>query len=201
MLKNKSVAALLFTLALFLSGYAVMEAQTIKQNFEWIIAKRITVSLNGITVQRGGITVTDGGVTLTDDDLTVTSGDLTITEGDVTVAAGDVLLAAGDLTLSEGDLTLSDNLYLTAQPVITVTGTFTPTGRYQPVIAGGAVGVTMTVGAEGMVTTITNIGTSVITITDTGTLKLSGNAALGQYDNITLRSDGTNWIEVGQTDN
>lgn len=186
-MKNKSLFALLFALLLFLSGYVVMEAQTIRQNFEWVIAKRITVTLNGITVQRGGVTVTDGGVTLTDDDLTVTSGDLTVTEGDVTVAAGD--------------LTLSDNLFLTAQPVITVTTFFTPTGRYQPITATAARGVTVTVGAEGMVTTITNVSTNTITITDTGTLKLSGNAALGQYDNITLYSDGTNWIEVGQVDN
>jgi len=72
-MKNKSFLALLFTLALFLSGYAVMEAQTIRQNFEWAIAKRITVTLNGITVQRGGVTVTDGGITVEDDDVTLRS--------------------------------------------------------------------------------------------------------------------------------
>jgi hypothetical protein len=46
---------------------------------------------------------------------------------------------------------------------------------------------------------ITNFDT--ITLTDTGTLKLSGNAALGQYDNITLMSDGANWVELSETNN
>lgn len=187
MMKNKSVLALVVTLCIFLSGYAVMEAQTIRQNFEWVIAKRITVTLNGITVQRGGVTVTDGGITVEDDDVTVTSGDITVTDGDVTVV--------------DGDLTLSDNLFLTAQPVITVTTFFTPTGRYQPVTATAARGVTMTVGAEGMVVTITNVGTNTITITDTAPLIMAGNLALGQYDNLTLRSDGTRWIEMGRSNN
>ena len=194
MMKNKSILALVVALCLVLSGYAVMEAQTIRQNFEWVIAKRITVTLNGITVQRGGVTVTDGGITVEDDGLTLTDDDLTVTSGDITVTAGDV-------TLADGDLTLSDNLYLMAQPVITVTTFFTPTGRYQPVTATAARGVTVTVGAEGMVVTITNVGTNTITITDTGTLIMAGNLALGQYDNLTLRSDGTRWIELGRSNN
>lgn len=200
-MKNKTIWSVVLALTLLLTGYAALNAQNIRQNFEWIIAKRITVTLNGITVQRGGVTVTDGGITVADDGLTLTDDDLTVTSGDITVTSGDITVTAGDVTLADGDLTLSDNLYLVAQPVITVTGTFTPLGRYQPVIAESAVGVTMTVGAEGMVTTITNIGTDVITITDTGTLIMAGNLALGQYDNLTLRSDGTRWIELGRSNN
>jgi len=45
------------------------------------------------------------------------------------------------------------------------------------------------------------VGSNTITLTDTGTLKLGGNAALGQYDSITLLSDGTNWIQVSKADN
>lgn len=193
-MKNKTIWSVVLALTLLLTGYAALNAQNIRQNFEWIIAKRITVSLNGITVQRGGVTVTDGGITVADDGLTLTDDDLTVTSGDITVTAGDV-------TLVDGDLTLSDNLYLVAQPVITVTTFFTPTGRYQPVTATAARGVTVTVGAEGMVTTITNVGTNTITITDTGTLIMAGNLALGQYDNLTLRSDGTRWIELGRSNN
>ena len=193
-MKNKTIWSVVLALTLLLTGYAALNAQNIRQNFEWIIAKRITVSLNGITVQRGGVTVTDGGITVADDGLTLTDDDLTVTSGDITVTAGDV-------TLVDGDLTLSDNLYLVAQPVITVTTFFTPTGRYQPVTATAARGVTVTVGAEGMVTTITNVGTNNITITDTGTLIMAGNLALGQYDNLTLRSDGTRWIELGRSNN
>jgi hypothetical protein len=57
-------------------------------------------------------------------------------------------------------------------------------------------------GTAGDVLTLVNIGSNAITITDTGTLKLSGNAALGQYDSVTLLSDGTNWIQVApESDN
>lgn len=191
-MKNKTIWSVVLALTLLLTGYAALNAQNIRQNFEWIIAKRITVTLNGITVQRGGVTVTDGGITVTDDGLTLTDDDLTVTSGDITVTAGDV-------TLADGDLTLSDNLYLVAQPVITVTTFFTPTGRYQPVLTTVTRGVTITVGAEGMVTTITNVSTPTLTITDTDAL--SGNMELGQYDNLTLRSDGTRWIELARSNN
>ena len=53
----------------------------------------------------------------------------------------------------------------------------------------------------GRVIVLVNVGSNTITLTDTGTLKLSGNAALGQYDNITLMSDGTNWVELSETNN
>ena len=178
-MKNKSLLALVFTLALFLSGYAVMEAQTIKQNFEWIVAKRITVTLNGITVQRGGITVAD-------DDVTVADG-----------------VTAADITASD-DLTTLD-LYLTQTSVqtITVGGTITPTGSYHQITASAARGTSSVSGVStaGRVLTLVNIGSNTITLTDTGTLKLAGNAALGQYDSITLLSDGTNWIQVSKADN
>ena len=59
----------------------------------------------------------------------------------------------------------------------------------------------MTAGTAGDLVYIINTGSNTITITDTGTLKLSGNAALGQYDTLLLWSDGTNWIEVAQADN
>jgi len=193
-MKNRFFLTLAVFLILFLSSTAVLHGQNIRQNFEWIIAKRVTVTLNGITVQRGGVTVTDGGITVADDGLTLTDDDLTVTSGDVTVTVGDV-------TLADGDLTLSDNLFLVAQPVITVTTFFTPTGRYQPVLTTITRGVTITVGAEGMVTTITNVSTPTLTITDTGTLIMAGNLALGQYDNLTLRSDGTRWIELGRSNN
>lgn len=192
-MKNKSLLALLFALALFLSGYAVMEAQTIRQNFEWVIAKRITVTLNGITVQRGGVTVTDGGITVEDDDVTVTEG---VTAADVTVT--------DDLTVDD-DASIGSDLTLGQQTVFTITqaGTLTPTGTYQQLTAAGAVSFgSIVTGTAGDVLTLVNIGSNTITITDTGTLKLSGNAALGQYDSVTLLSDGTNWIQVApESDN
>ncbi len=185
-MKNKTIWSVVLALTLLLTGYAALNAQTIKQNFEWIIAKRITVTLNGITVQRGGVTVTDGGITVADDDVTVTEG-----------------VTAADVTVSD-DLTTLD-LYVTqsASQTITYGGTITPTGAYHQITAAAARGTSSVAGVStaGRVVTLVNVGSNTITLTDTGTLKLSGNAALGQYDSITLLSDGTNWIQVSKADN
>lgn len=116
---------------------------------------------------------------------------------------------SGDLTVGD-DATVSDDLttadlYLTQQSTQTITyqGTITPTGAYHQIAASAARGTSSIAGAStaGRVVTLVNIGSQTITLTDTGTLKLSGNAALGQYDNITLIADGTNWIQVSKTDN
>lgn len=171
-MKHKSAVALLLTLVLFLSGYAVMEAQTIKQNFEWVIAKRLTVTSSGITVQNGNVAVTQG-----------------VTANDVTAA----------------DDTTTADLYLTQQVSQTIGfgGTITPTGAYHQITATAARGTSSVSGVAtaGRVVTLINIGSNTITLTDTGTLKLSGNAVLGQYDSLVLLSDGTNWIQLSKTDN
>lgn len=102
------------------------------------------------------------------------------------------------------DLTASGDLRMTKQTALTVTngGTITPTGSYQPLTAAGAVGTdAIATGTAGDLLVLVNAGSNTITLTDTGTLKLSGDAALGQYDSITLIADGTNWIEVAQADN
>jgi len=185
-MKNKTIWSVVLALTLLLTGYAALNAQTIKQNFEWVIAKRITVTLNGITVQRGGVTVTDGGITVEDDDVTVTEG-----------------ITAADVTVSD-DLTTVD-LYATQQSTqtITATGGITPTGAYHQITAAAARGTSSVAGVStaGRIVTLVNVGSNTITLTDTGTLKLGGNAALGQYDSITLLSDGTNWIQVSKADN
>lgn len=53
----------------------------------------------------------------------------------------------------------------------------------------------------GDVLILANQASTTITISDTGTLKLSGNLALGQYDSVTLISDGTNWIQAATSNN
>lgn len=182
---SKPVAALLFTLALFLSGYVAVEAQTIKQNFEWVIAKRVTVTLNGITVQRGGVTVSAGGVAVTEG---VTTDDMT---------------ASDDVSVADGLTTLDLFATQTSSQTITAGGTITPTGLYHRITAAAARGTSSVAGVStaGRIVTIVNVGSQTITLTDTGTLKLAGNAALGQYDSLVLLSDGTNWIQLAKTDN
>lgn len=178
-MKHKSAVAILVALTMLMTGYVAMDAQTIKQNFEWIIAKRISVTQNGITVTKGGVTVSAGTVAVTEG----------ITADDVTAA----------------DNTTTADLYLSQQSAQTITygGTITPTGAYNQITSSTARGTSSVAGVStaGRVVTIINVGTGTITLTDTGTLKLSGNAALGQYDSLVLLSDGTNWIQLSKTDN
>ncbi len=107
--------------------------------------------------------------------------------------------------LTVSDTAALDALRFPAQSSLTIVNdtTITPTGSYQPITAAGAVGTSsITAMSAGYVLTLVNTGSNTITFTDTGTLKLSGNAALGQYDALKLMSDGTNWIQVApESDN
>ena len=128
-------------------------------------------------------------------------GGLEVISGGLTVTAGGATITAGGLALSDGDLDVADDLTIAKQTWITVTDNLeiAPTGSYQPIAAAGAVGTSsITAGAAGDLLILTNTGTNAITITYTGTLKLSSNAALGQYDSLFLLSDGTNWVEIGE---
>ncbi|MCC6457271.1 MAG: hypothetical protein IT328_20120 [Caldilineaceae bacterium] len=96
------------------------------------------------------------------------------------------------------------DLRLKPAPAVTLTNgaTLTPTGSYQPVTAAGAVGFGAIVAdAPGTLLLLTNVSANTITVSDTGTLKLGGNRALGQYDTLWLVSDGTNWLELGYVNN
>ena len=72
-------------------------------------------------------------------------------------------------------------------------------------LCNAAAAVTCTVdnaSATGHVFNVINTGTETITFADSGNLKLSGNAVLGQYDTLSLYAADTNvWVEMGQQDN
>ncbi len=97
-----------------------------------------------------------------------------------------------------------NGLRAVAQTTITVSNNsiITPTGVYQPLTAAAACG-TASIAAlpAGSVVIFENLSANTITLTDTGTLLLAGNAALGQYDTLTVISDGTNWIQLSKADN
>jgi len=172
----RKILTFLAVISLLLLSTSLASGQPVRQPFEWIIAKQLTVNTTS--------TLT-GDVTL-GDDLTVTD-----------------LVTAADATVTD-DLTTVD-LYASqaASQTITAGGTITPTGLYHQITAAAARGTSSVAGVStaGRVVTIVNVGSNTITLTDTGTLKLAGNAALGQYDSITLLSDGTNWIQVSKADN
>lgn len=114
-----------------------------------------------------------------------------------------------DLTVDD-DLTVTDDatvtdLFVAQQTAQTITagGTITPTGTYHQITAAAARGTSSVAGVStaGRVVVLVNVGSNTITLTDTGTLKLTGNIALGQYDSLGLISDGTNWIQISTANN
>jgi hypothetical protein len=130
-------------------------------------------------------------ILITDD---VTAEDV-ITTDDVT--AGDDVVATDDVfatdTISATWSAHSERSALT----IGESGTITPTGTYQRLTSAGNVGTSSIANpTEGRLLILHNIGSNTITLTDTGTLKLSGNAALGNLDSVVLMADGTNWIQI-----
>ena len=156
-------------------------AQSARQQFEWVIAKRLTVDT---TAAIGGNTTVGGA-------LTGAAANFT---GNVTT----------DGTLSaDGDITGQDGLFLIPGTAISVTdgGTITPTTAVQELTAAGNVGAALAACADGQVQTLVNLSNVTVTITDTGGIKLAGNAALGQYDSLTVIGSGVTCIELARANN
>ena len=103
------------------------------------------------------------------------------------------------------DATLGADLIFAAQTAVTVTqdSTITPLGVYVPIQnQTGAVSTSsIAAGTAGQLLILTNISANTITITDTGTVMLSANIALGQYDTLALLADGTNWLQLSTSNN
>lgn len=157
----------------------------------WINATRLTVS--DTTTLTGAVTT--AGDVVVGDDLTVSDG----------------LAVTGDQTLTgalgvTGNATLAGELKLTAATSITVTANSTiATAGYTvvPLAAAGTVGTSAVTGCQtaGKLTVLRNTSAQTITITDTSTIMLGGNAALGQYDTLALLGDGTNCLQISKADN
>ena len=113
------------------------------------------------------------------------------------VASGSV--AAGT-TLTAGTSTFRG-----VQSTVTVTanGTIAVTADIVPLTAAGTVGTGTITGCNtaGKVTTFYNTANQTITISDTSTIMLAANAALGQYDTLTVLGDGTNCLGIAQSNN
>jgi hypothetical protein len=107
--------------------------------------------------------------------------------------------ATFDSTLIAGTLLR----FTTGSPIaVTQDSIITPTNTLQPLSAAGACS-TASIAAltAGTYVWFYNTSANVITITDTGTLLLSGNIALGQYDTLLLWCDGTNWMQLATSNN
>ena len=164
----------------FAKGLAVGENLTVTQN----------VDVDGIT--NVDVLDADGAADFAED-VTANKG-LSVGEN-ITITQNATVSGVGIFaTLLRG----------TPQTAITVTtnGYITPTGLIQPLAAAGNVETAnLAIGTAGDLLVLTNNSDTTITITDTGTIMLEGNAEISQYDTLTLYCDGTNWRQVSKQTN
>lgn len=201
---KKLATVTLLLLALALTITAFMPAQQ-KETIPWLIVKKLTVQAGGATfgsvldmssnaIQNIGASGTDFG---SDGSLTTAAG--------LTVTAGGATITAGGLTLSDGNAVVADFARITAQTSLTVTDStaFTPTGSYQPITAAGAVTPTLATSGytAGDILYLVNNSAQNIVIQDTGNQVLASSYTMGQYDTLTLRFDGTRWVEIARSNN
>lgn len=122
----------------------------------------------------------------------------------VSSSSAQVNVTNFDNVRADGFVRVDRFLRLSPNTPIAVTQgmTITPRGSYQPLQAGSAVSTgAIMPGNAGDVLYLVNVSTGTITISDTGKLKLGGTRALGQFDSLTLISDGDNWIEQSFANN
>lgn len=141
----------------------------------------------GNVVLHGNVTVADAN------DLTVTD-DVAVTDDIVTVD----IYSTGEVGASR-----QTTVTVTSGGTIPTTSSFVPlAGAYSSVgtstVSGCTAGATYS-----KVVTLYNTGTNSVVLTDTSTLKLSGNVTLGQTDTVVLRCDtGTgNWLQIATSNN
>ena len=171
----------------------------------------LNTGINPITVNDNlavtGVLTTTGTSTL-DGTTTVGGGfgsaGCTFTDAGV-ISCNGAATFASTLALT-GNATLAGQIAFMAPTQITVTADSTiATAGYTviPLYSAGAVGTATITGCEtaGKLTILRNIANQTITITDTSTIMLGGNAALGQYDTLTLLGDGTNCLQISKADN
>lgn len=120
------------------------------------------------------------------------------------VFRGDIY-AQDDITVT--DVAALGTLKYTAGTTQTIVadGPIAVTSSYALLSAAGSVG-TSAVGTcnllnQGQMLVLENVSNTTITITDTGTLKLSGNMVLAQWDSGAIVCDGTNWVQLYEQDN
>jgi len=102
-----------------------------------------------------------------------------------------------------GGITHYSGLSLQPQEAISVTEglTLTLTGTSQPLESAGDATFNLPSGAAGDLLLLVNTVNHTLTLTDTASIKLAGDWQGGQYDALLVWCDGTNWIEVGRSDN
>jgi hypothetical protein len=189
----------LVVLVVLLAGFGIGQVQPAQDASAQIGSGIGNFDIAGPVIVHGSVTIADGGDLTLSDDVTVVDQ---FTSADVT--------ATDDVVVTD-DLSLGGDLAVSRQTTVTVTsgGSIATGGRYVQLTGGySAVGTSTVAGCTagdtyGKIVTFINVGSNSIVLTDTGTLVLSGNSTLGQWDSITLQCHtGTGaWIEVAETNN
>ncbi len=132
-------------------------------------------------------------------------GSITLQQGEIiaNVIDGTIALTATTISAAGNLQTTGFGRYAAVSSIaVTQNSTITPTGTYQPLTAAGAVSTgSLVCGTAGNLIVLTNTSANNIVISDTGTIMLSGDLTIGQYDTLTLLSDGTNCLEITFTNN
>jgi hypothetical protein len=150
-----------------------------------------------------------GVVTLLEADISDLQGYLLPTDLDtitkLNLLIGDTVLTAGEIdTLAELNAIVGESIATTDQLIPSITdiaGTYTVLDTDHTVrVTSGTFDLTLlsAVGNTGRIFNLKNSGTGVVTLLTTAGQLIdayaSGDIVLYQYDNITVQSDGTNWI-------
>ena len=124
-------------------------------------------------------------------------------EDDVTVT--DQLVVSNDLVVSDFASIARLGYTASATQTLLADTPISVTSSYLLLSAAGSIGTgsigTCNLANQGQLIVLENVSNTTITITDTGTLKLSGNAALAQWDSAAIVCDGTNWVQLYEQDN
>lgn len=206
------IAGLLFVAVFLLSVVAIMQTAPIAASPPAAQPTQIPTTVpydiqapgaNAVDINNGGIFRSGVGIVgdANEPQLSIVANSTqTANVVNVENTSGTALFRVGP----SGDVTFGADLVGSAQTGLTITqdSAITCLGMNCPISAAGALSTgTVTVPAAGTLLIIRNTGSNTITISDTGTTMLSGDIALGQYDTLTLLSDGTNVIQVATSNN
>lgn len=185
-----SILAALVLVATMLTGAT---AQSPVSEFDTILAEKVVVTDSFV-----------GPDIALSDDVTV-GDDLTVTGG----ASADTLAVTGNATVGgqlsvSGPLAVSDDFNVLEQDAISVTAglTMTLAGGVQALESSGVVTAgEINPGTPNQLVILVNTTNTTINIPDSGTHRLAGAAALGQWDVLALWYRGTVWVELWRSNN
>lgn len=200
----RKVLYALTALVVLLAGVVIGQAQPVQDVAAQVGSGIGNYDIVGNVLIHGNITLVDGA------DLVLSSGSDLTNAGAVT---NNGAVTFNSTVTTNGSLINVGLVGASRQSTVTVTsgGTVAVTSGFVPLAgAYNTVGTSTVTGCSaGTLASIApyvvlyNTGTNSVVFTDTGTLKLSGNATLGQTDTLMLKCDtGTgNWLQVGKVDN